>query len=302
MTLLLALPMAKGKWRWGIMSTFPLPMPVMYDAQVFPRFFTTNRELGLAYLPLDEQTERVKENRTFSLAGSLCFLVPHNDSMVSSPCVQLKNQSSAWLKKAAWGSGDDEVIANVSVLYGWWPVINSTTGPGAQPKLAPFCRGTQDEEILLPWTGCQARDSSWVVKGYYSFSPYMGEGTNFTTINPRRSNINPFDQWLLCGINGSCTDLTPMVMLKGGKGEKGQLSFSWTGRLSPGASVWTATNIKYKAYRTHSFDPAPVCVWPPFVWIVSNSSKLTLDKLLELKCNLDLECYYVLFWMLRFFP
>ena len=41
--------------RWGIMSTFPLPMPVMHNAQIFPRFFTTDKELGLAYLPLDEQ-------------------------------------------------------------------------------------------------------------------------------------------------------------------------------------------------------------------------------------------------------
>lgn len=130
----------------------------------------------------------------------------------------------------------------------------------------------------------------------------MGEGNNFTTINPRRSNINPFDQWLLCGINGSCTDLTPMVMLKGGKGEKGQLSFTWTGKLSPGASVWTATNVIYKPYRTHSFGPASVCVWPPFVWIVSNSSDLTLDDLMELRCNLELECYYALCWDAKIFP
>ena len=38
----------KREERWGIMSTFPLPMPVMYNAHVFPRFFTTNKELGLA--------------------------------------------------------------------------------------------------------------------------------------------------------------------------------------------------------------------------------------------------------------
>lgn len=48
-------PSISGELRWGIMSTFPLPMPVMHNAQIFPRFFTTDKELGLAYLPLDEQ-------------------------------------------------------------------------------------------------------------------------------------------------------------------------------------------------------------------------------------------------------
>ena len=62
-----------GELRWGIMSTFPLPMPVMYNAQIFPRFFTTDKELGLAYLPLDEQIQALLENRTFFLQGSLFF-------------------------------------------------------------------------------------------------------------------------------------------------------------------------------------------------------------------------------------
>jgi hypothetical protein len=39
------------------MSTFPLPIPVMHNAQIFPRFFTTDKELGLAYLPLDKQIQ-----------------------------------------------------------------------------------------------------------------------------------------------------------------------------------------------------------------------------------------------------
>jgi hypothetical protein len=48
------------------MSTFPLPMPVMHSAQVFPHFFTTDRELGLAFLPLDGgQIQALMENRTF---------------------------------------------------------------------------------------------------------------------------------------------------------------------------------------------------------------------------------------------
>lgn len=44
-------------------------------------------------------------------------------------------------------------------------------------------------------------------------------------MDPWRYDINPFDLWLLCGHNGSCTDLMPMGMLLGGGKEKGQLSY-----------------------------------------------------------------------------
>ena len=67
LTLLLEIlvPSISGELCWGIMSTFPLPMPVMHSAQVFPHFFTTDRELQLAFLPLDGQIQALMENRTF---------------------------------------------------------------------------------------------------------------------------------------------------------------------------------------------------------------------------------------------
>lgn len=68
-------PSISGELRWGIMSTFPLPMPVMHNAQIFPRFFTTNKKLGIAYLPLDEQIQALQENRTFFIQESLCFVL-----------------------------------------------------------------------------------------------------------------------------------------------------------------------------------------------------------------------------------
>ena len=42
-----------------------------------------------------------------------------------------------------------------------------------------------------------------------------------------RADANPFDQWLLCGVNESCTDLSPMAMFGGGYSEKGQMGFEW---------------------------------------------------------------------------
>ena len=65
MTLLLEImvPSISGELCWGIMSSI-LFMPVMHSAQVFPHFFTTDRELGLAFLPLDGQIQVLMENRT----------------------------------------------------------------------------------------------------------------------------------------------------------------------------------------------------------------------------------------------
>jgi len=62
------------------------------------------------------------------------------------------------------------------------------------------------------------------------------------------------------------------------------------------ASVWTATRIKYKPYWSTGFNPAPVCVWPPFVWIISNATKVS-----KLNCT-DGSCFYALCWDASQYP
>ncbi|XP_029409942.1 uncharacterized protein LOC115066968 [Nannospalax galili] len=288
------------------MSTFPLPMLVMYNAQVYPRFFVTNKNLGLAYLPRDEQIEELMENRTIPLKGSLCFLVEGNN--FSSPCIILGNLSSAWLKEATVGGKAFNIVANATVLYGWWPrspTTNKTSAPPIQPKLAPFCTGRQDKGLALPWTGCQSRDAMWALEGLFSFSPTIGRGSNFTVMDPDQANTNPFDQWLLCGVNGSCTDLSPLAMLKGGMGELGQLEYNWQGNFgkqlssgkSSGSGRWTTTDIKYKTFAYENYATTPVCVWPPFIWIVSNKSHVEA----RLECG-EGDCYYTLCWDAERFP
>ena len=74
-------------------------------------------------------------------------------------------------------------------------------------RWAPFCRGIRDS--LPPWTGCQSRKAAWAVKKYFTFSPYIStshnqtfSGFNWTYQNPaQRGASNPFNVWLLCGIN-----------------------------------------------------------------------------------------------------
>ena len=155
-------------------------------------------------------------------------------------------------------------------------MTRKASSPPIQPKLAPFCTGRQDVKLALSSTGCQSRDAGWAIEGLFSFSPFIGQGHNFTNMDPSQANANPFDQWLLCGINGSCTDLSPLAMIKGGRGEMGQLEFDWKGTVDEsGSGQWTMSDVKYKAFAHEEFPAAPVCVWPPFIWIVSNLSQVT---------------------------
>ena len=72
----------------------------------------------------------------------------------------------------------------------------------------------------------------------------------------------------------------PKAMLKGGKSEKGELEFDWKGSVGSalqsgghsGSVSWTASDLKYKAFKSINYEPTPVCVWPPFIWIVSNNT------------------------------
>ena len=57
-------------------------MPVMHSAQVFSRFFTTDRELGLAFLPLDGQIQALMENRTFPSKGKFSLFVTELDHRI----------------------------------------------------------------------------------------------------------------------------------------------------------------------------------------------------------------------------
>ena len=58
---------------------------------------------------------------------------------------------------------------------------------------------------MLPWTGCQARKTFWVVEGFFfSFSPYVSveineilAGRDFNFMDPDRAD----NQWALL-ING----------------------------------------------------------------------------------------------------
>lgn len=62
----------RSEYRWGILSAFSRPMPVRHNAAVFPRLFTTHKDLNL---PLTSDEAGIAENRSFALEGSLLVRV-----------------------------------------------------------------------------------------------------------------------------------------------------------------------------------------------------------------------------------
>ncbi|XP_033616552.1 uncharacterized protein LOC117284967 [Fukomys damarensis] len=144
----------------------------------------------------------------------------------------------------------------------------------------------------------------------------------------RRSWINPFDNWLLCGINGSCSDLRPFAMIGGGAqgwgrfrgvkpknasglagvmatlcSDRGPLANAWregNGHLC-GALAATAapktTASSFMPFHNITFNSTPVCVWQPFFWIVSNASLNSHT----LNCT-NLTCFYTSCWNVTVFP
>lgn len=81
-------------------------MPVRHDAQVFPRFFATNRSLNIPYLLLYKEIAPIEGNVSIKLKGILffCFLIV-NQNKESSDCVQLYNQSATWFDKPGFNHG-----------------------------------------------------------------------------------------------------------------------------------------------------------------------------------------------------
>ena len=83
-------------------------------------------------------------------------------------------------------------------------------------------------------------------------------------------NMNPFRKWLLCGINGSCTNLNTLAFIRGGAAWKASFTGIITGNMlkqdGSGQSFVNTTEKIVGFNRTivnQNYSPAPVCVPPP---------------------------------------
>lgn len=274
----------------------------------------------MPFLPKDSEIASINEDRSFELLGHLCFVKVRNISD-KSDCVLIYNQTAAWFQLSD-GHFDWTESYRLSLtgvwLEGWWPTNDGQDiRPPGQPHWAPFCFGNTEEDLLFPWTGCQDRVVQWAKRGYFTFSPGMGTtfnatfaGYNYTWQDPSLDlPINPYNVWLLCGINGSCTDLSPMAMIGGGAHGIARFLVDTSPRAKGKRDVFSPPTYRYKkpfqeyVHRTMpgrniSFSPTPICVWAPFVFIVSNSSQQFVRYL---NCNAQ-NCFYSMCWDAERFP
>ncbi|XP_068959761.1 uncharacterized protein [Petaurus breviceps papuanus] len=281
--------------RWGLLSTFPRPMPVTSSAQVFPRLFTVNNTLKLPVLHLNNDTRPVESNRTISLNGTLCFQITPTVDLELSPCVGLFPEEAVWSDRLNFTSER----VNGSLLRGLWPartMIRAKDNSGLlcgegggewrpQPSAQPRCRPSCHKDFW-PWTECQS-PAAVPVHPFFTFSPPIPSGnvtagvaTNWTCqdakplmstvtsdINSRHLHYedpgvtaNPFDLWLLCGEGGACLDLRPMAMLLGGV--MGWGNGTWT-ELTPSILICQGQSSTYRHHPHLSVFGNPFCFWFP---------------------------------------
>ena len=87
--------------------------------------------------------------------------------------------------------------------------------------------------------------------------------------------MNPFRKWLLCGVNGSCTDRNTLAFVRGGAAGKafftGIITATMLGQSGPGQSFLN-TKEKFVGFNrtivSQKYSPAPVS----FLFILSNDS------------------------------
>jgi hypothetical protein len=153
-----------------------------------------------------------------------------------------------------------------------------------QPKIAPHGR-LEDEGLILPWSDGQSSITRWADQSKtFSFSSNMMAEPEKEFVMKKGLFIqdfimHPFHKWVLCGINGSCTDLNPLVFLQGGAA--GKVIFNGISKfvqchlvqLPDGTtsqnSTTEITGFNKTLVNQTSYSPTPVCVYTPPLFFYS---------------------------------
>ena len=297
--LLIWVPSIFGEYRWAILSAFPKPMPVHHNTAVFPKFFTTNKTLGLPYLPFDPIWAPLGEKRSLRERGSFCFQIYELGN-----CIRLTSRALGMFFKYRGGvvkitqdtSNRDITLTNRTFWHETTWVNGTFLPPNFsdkerpnQPKMAPHC-SLEDEGLILPWSDCQSSITRWADQSKtFSFSPNMIDDPEKEFVMKKGLFIqdfrmHPFHKWVLCGVKGSCTELNPLIFIQGGA--VGKASFTGISRFAQYWGIHDASQDSYGYTNTSveitgfnktlvnqiNYPSTPVCVYPPFLFILSNDS------------------------------
>ncbi|XP_034361325.1 uncharacterized protein LOC117710526 [Arvicanthis niloticus] len=284
---------------WAIARTWPVPMPIHSNSPVLPTFFSTSCEQDM---PCTIPTQEAPANYTatnYTLAGTLCFTL--NRSVA--PCIFLASRYLVnWLDpidiggtstrvlhealsklSSGSGQGSGEMGTNSSsslnittLLMSQYLIIpsdgNSTQDNSTKRKVLPICLPYQD--FPPDFSPCQSPGHrNTQISSGFEFSPplFKAKYTNNSRIATRPGNIWPWYQWLLSNNKAAFTSLTPFSRLRGG-------NFSLVNISATRHPNMSLTDIKINGQlRNLSYTGAPVCMKPPFFFILINTSEEVLS-------------------------
>lgn len=145
-------------------------------------------------------------------------------------------------------------------LLAWRPLVNQTGWDPDVPRWAPPCDARVDIDDTIPWRDCQ-------MPGGYPLKGEQGQSFRFTGLdwgNGTRWVEDPYKYWLLCGRGGSCMGLNALAFLRGGLVSVARVNYT-EGR---GSNLSVVPRDEVRNY----VPPTQVCVWPPFMFLLTNLS------------------------------
>jgi hypothetical protein len=136
----------------------------------------------------------------------------------------------------------------------------------------------KNEGLILPWSDCQSSITCWADQSKtFSFSSNMmadleKEFAMKMGLFIQDIKMHSFHKRMLCGVNGSCTELNPLIFIQGGA--VGKASFTGISRTAQywgmhGASLdsyeYTNTSLEITEFnktlvKQINYPPTPVCV------------------------------------------
>ena len=122
---------------------------------------------------------------------------------------------SSLVKKELLGITSD-IKADTIVIRGWWPSLKdgrSRNKPPSQPRMAPFCKEGSMEDVMLPWTGCQAKKYTWAVEKYFPFHPILVESIMILLLDMILVLWTPSELILTLLISGCFVGLMEAVLI-----------------------------------------------------------------------------------------
>ncbi|XP_052014525.1 uncharacterized protein LOC127665935 [Apodemus sylvaticus] len=292
------LTIASESYFWSFSHTWPIPVPVHNESNVFPQFYSTRCHYGVPCKSKDQSELKVQSfNQTrVPLAGTLCF-----SNSFQSQCIQIQNQTlaafddplrylrpglpvemltEALIKVSAGqqsGSGDGSNDLDTVNTHTFWmnmtlliPMISKDNSSriynGSKPTyLCPNVLPDYPPEFLH----CRGQFDR-----VFPISPGFWFTIDLDRYKYRNNSTKkgwPLSTWTLINSKGAVCDLSPIVNLENSKVDL----FNVSGVLNSTTNRLVVNSLHKQHNMT--FSRGRMCVDPPFLFLLFNYSSPVVD-------------------------